>query len=114
MKLTDESGSICVDVTIPGPIGRAKGLIGTQDPPAPGHGILLKGGQIHTFGMRYPIDVVHLDGVGRVIRIRTMQPNRLGRREKRARQVLELAVGEAARMRLHEGLLLILQNGACR
>ncbi|HVF11534.1 MAG TPA: DUF192 domain-containing protein [Actinomycetota bacterium] len=113
MKLINDTGSICIDVKVPGPIGRARGLLGTKAPPASGRGILLKGGQIHTFGMRYTIDVVHLDRAGKVINIRSMEPNRLGRRERGTKRVLELADGEAARIQLHKGMSLLLQEGHC-
>src|SRR5687767_13969644 len=114
MKLMDESKSICIDVTVPGPLGRAKGLLGTKVPPPPARGVLLNGSQIHTIGMRYAIDVVHLDRAGKVITIKTIQPYRLGRRERGTRRVLELAGGEATRVGLREGMTLFLHEGDCR
>lgn len=113
MKLMNESGSICIDVDVPGPIGRARGLLGTKTPPPMGSGILLKGRQVHTFGMRYAIDVMHLDLSGRILTMRTLSPNRLGPRPRGTRNVLELAEGEVRRMDLQEGMSLILEEGNC-
>ena len=40
---------------------------------------------VHTFGMRFAIDVAHVDADMRVLRLTTMAPNRLGRPVWRAR-----------------------------
>lgn len=49
---------------------------------------------IHTLGMRFPIDVIFLDGNLRVVAVEeAMRPWRLGRVCLRARSVLELPVG---------------------
>ena len=50
---------------------------------------------IHTFGMRFPITVVILDGDLRVVRVKTLPPNRLPWPRLRARHVLECAEGAA-------------------
>ncbi len=59
--------------------------------------------QVHTLGMRYPIDVVHLDADQAVLCIQTLAPWRLGRFVWRAAGILELRAGEAARLGLFEG-----------
>ncbi len=54
-------------------------------------------GGIHTWGMRYPIDVVFLDGKRRVLRIvNNLPPWRLAFAPKGTRGVLELRAGAAA------------------
>ncbi len=114
MKVMNKSGTICIDVTVPGLLGRAIGLLTTPVSPPPAEGILLKGSRVHTFGMRYPIDVVHLDPRGRVLEIRTLIPNRLGPRARGTRSVLELAAGEASRMGVEQGIRLMVDKGDCR
>ena len=59
---------------------------------------------IHTFGMRFAIDVAFVGRDGRVLRIdRHVVPWRV-RWCPAARQVLEMAAGEAARLGLSVGL----------
>lgn len=81
---------------------RMRGLIGRTELTA-GEGLLLSPcKQVHTFGMRYPIDVVFCDRTWRVTRVvRAMRPRRVGRVEWRARHTVELPQGGAAR--LHPG-----------
>ena len=59
--------------------------------------------QVHTWGMGYPIDVVHLDAEDRILEIQTLRPWRLGLYRRQARAVLELAAGEAGRLGLQVG-----------
>lgn len=60
-----------------------------------GPGLLLpRCRSVHSFGMRFAIDVVFLDRDGREIRRQRLQPRRLAW-ERRAAAVLELPVGGA-------------------
>ena len=58
--------------------GRARGLLGRRELPA-GYGLLLQPcSAIHTLGMRFALDVVFLDGQGRVVRqFHRVPPHRL-------------------------------------
>jgi uncharacterized protein len=52
-----------------GPLARLLGLAGLRTPP-PATGLLLPGTRsIHTFGMRFPLELVWLDRDGRVVRV---------------------------------------------
>ncbi len=82
---------------------RMRGLMGRRGL-EPGEGMLIRhSGSIHTFFMRFPIDVVFLD---RRMRVRKIVPelprNRLAA-SLGARSVLELPAGEAARVGLELG-----------
>ncbi len=59
---------------------------------------------VHTFGMRFAIDVAHCDSEMKVLRLTKMQPNRLGRPVWRARCVLEAEAGAFARWEITEGI----------
>src|SRR4029077_2435197 len=48
---------------------------------------------VHTFGMRFAIDAVVLDGHGRVVTTVRMPPMRLLRPRRKGRHVLEVAAG---------------------
>jgi uncharacterized membrane protein (UPF0127 family) len=48
---------------------------------------------VHTIGMRFPIDVAHLDRELRVVRVRTMRPWRVGAPVAHAHSVLEAEAG---------------------
>jgi uncharacterized membrane protein (UPF0127 family) len=49
--------------------------------------------QVHTFRMRFAIDVAHVDRSGRVLAVRTMSPGRLGPLVLRSRAVVETEAG---------------------
>lgn len=59
--------------------------------------------QVHSVGMRVPIDVVWCDREGRVLRISTLKPRRVSRLIWRARFVVEAESGAAARWGLQPG-----------
>ena len=84
-------------------LARFRGLMLTASL-EPGTGLLFpRTSSVHTHFMRYPIDVVFLDAESRVVSIRAeLRPWRMAA-AKRARFVLELPPGEAARVGLTEG-----------
>ena len=83
--------------------GRLRGLLG-RPAPAAGQALWIAPcRQVHTLGMGYPIDVVHLDAGGQVLAVATLKPWRLGRYHRRAAGVLELRAGEAERLGLRVG-----------
>ncbi|WP_329441141.1 DUF192 domain-containing protein [Streptomyces canus] len=70
---------------------RTKGLLGRDS--VDGTLLLSPAGSVHTFRMRFPIDVAYLDRRLRVIAVRTMKPGRLGLPRLRSRHVLEAEAG---------------------
>jgi uncharacterized membrane protein (UPF0127 family) len=86
-----------------------RGLLGRSGL-ARGEGLLLQpAGSIHTFFMRFPIDAVFLDADRRVLRVvADVRPWRTAA-VRRARAVLELAAGEAARVGMEAGTVLRLE-----
>ena len=82
---------------------RGVGLLGVASLPA-GEGLWLKPCRsIHTFFMRFPIDVLFLDGRGAVLSQATLAPWRFSRWERQAAGVLELASGTLARTKTDAG-----------
>jgi len=82
---------------------RARGLMG-REALAPGAGLLIGSGPlipmmaIHTFFMRFPIDLVFLNRRGRIVRIMpSVRPWRLTAPVFGARSVLEIEAGAAQR-----------------
>jgi hypothetical protein len=67
-------------------------------------GLLLKGCRmVHTFGMRFPIGLIFIDGGGRVVRIvRSLAPRRICAC-LRARDVVECRAGSPALETLNPG-----------
>ena len=96
------------------PHTRLRGLLGRRDLPA-GEGLLLRPSpSVHTWFMRFPIDVVFLDADLRVLGVvPEVGPWRMAAR-RGARAVLELPSGEAARRSLAPGdrLELVAVEGA--
>jgi uncharacterized protein len=95
---------VCEQCTIASsPLPRMRGLLGKRDL-ASHEGVLLRpAGSVHTFFMRFPIDVVFLDRDGRVLRIaESVRPWRTAA-ARGAKAVLELRAGECARRRLLVG-----------
>ncbi|MFJ3878638.1 DUF192 domain-containing protein [Streptomyces sp. NPDC090077] len=73
---------------------RTRGLLGRDG--IEGALLLTPAGSVHTFRMRFPIDVAYLDRRLRVIALTTMPPGRLGLPRLRSRHVLEAAAGAMA------------------
>ena len=110
-KLRNEDDAVvCAACTVArDPLSRMRGLLGRRGL-AEGEGLLLEpAGSIHTFFMRFPIDVVFLDREQRVLRVvSNVRPWRTAAVRK-ARAVLELAAGEAARVGMTPGTVLRLE-----
>jgi uncharacterized membrane protein (UPF0127 family) len=85
------------------PLPRMRGLLGRRNLGSD-EGVLLRpAGSIHTFFMRFPIDVVFLDRDGRVLRVaESVRPWRTAA-ARGARAVLELRAGESGRRRIVVG-----------
>jgi len=85
------------------PLQRMRGLLGRRDLP-PEEGILLRpASSVHTWFMRFPIDVVFLDRDLSVLRVvPRLGPWRWAAR-RRAAAVLELAAGESERRGIEVG-----------
>ena len=94
-----ESGDVvcekCVMAT--NAVLRFFGLMGRKVLPA-GEGILLRPcGSVHTFFMRFPVDVVFCDGDLRVLGVVAEVPKWRLRGQRGAKVAIELAAGEAGR-----------------
>jgi hypothetical protein len=75
---------------------RGRGLLG-RDGLAPGTGMLIVGATcVHSFWMRFTIDVLHVDRKGVARAQRTVRPNRLGPWHPFTDYVLELPDGTLA------------------
>lgn len=70
---------------------RTRGLLGRDG--VRGALLLTPAGSVHTFGMRFPLDVAYLSRDLVVLAVRTMPPGRLGLPRVRARHVLEAEAG---------------------
>ncbi|MFC8433203.1 DUF192 domain-containing protein [Streptomyces sp. NPDC057253] len=70
---------------------RTRGLLGRDS--VEGALLLSPASSIHTFRMRFPIDVAYLDHRLNVIAVRTMSPGRLGLPRVRSRHVVEAGAG---------------------
>ena len=93
------------------PLRRMRGLLGRKSIDS-GEGILLRPAPaIHTWFMRFSIDVVFLDRDLTVLSVRPhLRPWRMAR-QKGARAVLELPAGEAERRDLRPGERLEVHDG---
>jgi uncharacterized membrane protein (UPF0127 family) len=86
---------------------RARGLLG-KPPLKSGQGLLISPCKsIHTFGMRYPIDVVFLDANWTVCKIISSLPMARFSGSMVARMTLELPANEASRIQLSAGSRLV-------
>ncbi len=82
-------------------VARRRGLLGRAS--IAGVLMLRPCRQVHSFGMRFPIDVIWCDGDGRVLRIAVLPPRRMTRPVWRSRFVLEAELGIASRWGLKIG-----------
>jgi uncharacterized membrane protein (UPF0127 family) len=91
-----------------GPVERARGLLGRPEP-APGTALWIRPCRaIHTFGMRYAIDVAFLDDRGLVLRVEPGVATYRVLSHRGASSVLELRAGECQRLALRPGERLVL------
>lgn len=73
--------------------------------------VLIPGGQIHMFFMRIPLDVIHADKQGTVLRVLAgIKPWRLGPIVRKCKIVIELPAGTAARTGTVAGDLIELED----
>ena len=88
------------------PWSRMRGLLGRSGL-ASGEGLLLRpAGSVHTFFMRFAIDVVFLDRELSVVAVSAEVAPWRTAGARRAKAALELAAGEAARLGIEPGMQL--------
>ncbi|MHB9859385.1 DUF192 domain-containing protein [Streptomyces sp. YIM S03343] len=109
------AGRVVVPVVVPLEIAasyraRTKGLLGRDA--VEGAILLSPANSIHTFRMRFPIDVAYLDRDLTVIAVRTMRPGRMGLPRLRSRHVLEAGAGVMAGWGLGVGVKVEVRVGA--
>ncbi|WP_329401497.1 DUF192 domain-containing protein [Streptomyces melanogenes] len=80
---------------------RTRGLLGRDG--VDGAVLLSPATSVHTFRMRFPLDVAYLDRHLRVIALHTVPPNRLTAPRLRARHILEAEAGAMARWGIRPG-----------
>lgn len=83
---------------------RTRGLLGRDG--LDGALLLTPAGGVHTFRMRFAIDVAYLGRDLTVLAVRTMRPGRLGLPRLRARHVLEAEAGAWERWGVRRGVRL--------
>ena len=79
-----------------------RGLLGSSEM-SPGKGVLLKAKQVHTIGMKFTIEAVHLNRRFKALRVTRMPPGKVGVLVLRAKWVLELGDGEPSRLGIMKG-----------
>ncbi|HQA51125.1 MAG TPA: DUF192 domain-containing protein, partial [Syntrophomonadaceae bacterium] len=85
-------------------LSRVKGLLGRDSLPAD-TGLLLKPcKQVHTFFMKFTIDVIFLDKHNKIIHLETLKPFKISRYVWKARAVVEFAEGTIERHNLTKGI----------
>jgi uncharacterized protein len=80
---------------------RARGLIGRED--VEGAFLIRPCRHVHTFGMRFPIDVSFCDRSGVVLHLCTLPPRRVSRPVWRSSFVIEARAGSFERWKLRAG-----------
>ncbi|WP_324796800.1 DUF192 domain-containing protein [Streptomyces cyaneofuscatus] len=86
---------------------RTRGLLGRDG--VDGALLLTPAGSVHTFRMRFAIDVAYLDRKFTVLAVRTMEPGRLGLPRLRSRHVVEAEAGAMERWGVRPGVRLELR-----
>jgi uncharacterized protein len=95
-------GDVLASVEVARRMGpRMRGLLGRDG--LDGALLLQPAMHVHTFGMRFPLDVAYLDGDLTVVAITRMRPWRVGVPRVRSRAVLEAEAGSFERWHLAIG-----------
>ncbi|MFI5768331.1 DUF192 domain-containing protein [Streptomyces sp. NPDC051658] len=88
---------------------RSRGLLGQDG--IDGALLITPCGSVHSFRMRFTIDVAYLDRKFRVVAVHTMKPGRLGMPRLRARHVIEAEAGAMEKWGIRPGARVsIVQN----
>ncbi len=88
---------------------RSRGLLGQDG--IEGALLITPCGSVHSFRMRFTIDVAYLDRKLNVVAVHTMKPGRLGLPRLRARHVIEAEAGAMARWGLRPGVRVGIAQG---
>jgi uncharacterized membrane protein (UPF0127 family) len=108
VRLPDGS-LLCKAGVADGFVSRGVGLLGKRSLGAD-EGLLIKPcSSVHTYFMRFPIDVLYLSENDRILKIVTMKPFRFSLGGKGAKKVLELSAGKIEAHSLREGQTLSIQ-----
>jgi uncharacterized protein len=101
---TEEGQVVCERCLVAdSPWSRMRGLLGRRGLES-GEGLLLRPtGSVHTFFMRFPIDVVFLSRDGEVLKVARALPAWRTAGARRAKAALELAADEAERSEIRVG-----------
>ena len=102
--LVREGGDVLASAEVARKIGeRTAGLLGRDPGSVTGALVLRPCRQVHTLGMRFPIDVAFCDREGVVLRTVTVPPWRVTRVVWRSGFVVEAAAGSFERWHLRAG-----------
>ena len=66
--------------------------------------------QVHTFHMRFPIDIIYLSKDMEIVGLQTLPPGKIGEKFKSAFYVLETTAGSAENFKLTPGNTLKISN----
>ena len=102
--LVREGGDVLASVEIAGRVReRTRGLLGRDAESMTGGLVFRPCRQVHTLGMRFPVDVAFCDRSGVVLRTVTVAPWRVTRVVLRSGFVVEAAAGAFERWQLRPG-----------
>lgn len=109
VQIRRENGDLVCDAEVAdGFVTRGVGLL-RRKALAPDAGLLIQPcTSVHTFFMRFVIDVVYLDSQDRVVKAVTMERYRLSRGSKGTKRTLELAQGRITQLRIEHGERLVI------
>ncbi len=89
---------------------RFKGLMGKKQLLADEGLSISPCSQVHTYFMRFPIDVLSVAADFRIVHIETLSPRKIGKKVKEAAFVLEVAAGSAEQFGLVTGDVISIQT----
>ncbi|HET6454229.1 MAG TPA: DUF192 domain-containing protein [Armatimonadota bacterium] len=97
MRIVHNGRVIAEEATVAGTFcGRLIGLIGRRSLPPCSALVIPRCTQVHTFGMRFPIDVLFLNEDNVILAAESLRPWRISKRHPGATKVIELPPGTIA------------------
>jgi uncharacterized membrane protein (UPF0127 family) len=104
-----DGARLCRALVADGPVSRGVGLLGKRGLSEDEGLLIVPCSSVHTWFMRFPIDVLYLSRDDVVLKLTTMPPFRMSLGGRGAAKVIELPAGRAEAVGVRQGERLVIE-----